>query len=563
MNRRDLLLGLLAAGLAPLPSAALARRLYELPDAPGCATLLHLTDCHAQLLPLHYREPSENLGAGAASGQPPHLVGAALLRHYGLDAGGRAAHAFTHLDFAAAARTYGPMGGFAHLATLVQQLRAQRPGAVLVDGGDSWQGSATALWTRGADMRAACQALGVEVMTGHWEFTYGADEVLAQATALAPRLRFLAQNVRTADFGDPVFEPSVLREINGHLVGIIGQAYPYTPVANPRRFVAGWRFGIGEDELRAEAARLRRAGARAVVLLSHCGLDTDLKLASRVGGIDAILGGHTHDALPRALPVAGPTGTTLVANAGSHGKFLGVLDLEVSATGTVRPRYQLLPVFADLLDPDPAMAALVRALRAPHLARLQRPLARTEGLLYRRSNFGGTFDALILRALMQTQDARIGFSPGFRWGGTLLPGDTVTVEDLMGQMAVTYPQMRVTEYTGAQLHAMLEDVCDNLFNPDPYRQQGGDLVRVGGLRFACRPRAPFGRRIDELRLDGEPLDPARRYRTVSWAGVGDEDTAGPPAWEAVEQWLRARGTVPPLAPPHPRLEGVAGDPGLA
>ncbi len=563
MNRRDFLGVLLASG-ACLPEAgsAAAAGFYDLPPVANCATLFHLTDCHAQLLPLHYREPSDNLGLGTRAGQPPHLAGEALLRRYGIPSGGRLAHAFSHIDFVEAARQYGRMGGFAHLATLLNRLRDQRPGAVLVDGGDSWQGSATALWTRGADMREACLALGVEVMTGHWEFTYGADEVLEHVAALAPRLRFLAQNIRTTEFEDPVFEPFVLRSINGHLIAIIGQAYPYTPIANPRHFVPEWRFGIQSEELAKQVRSVRAAGAQAVVLLSHNGMDVDLKLASQVSGLDAILGGHTHDAVPAPVRVRNAGGETLVANGGSHGKFLGVLDMEFADVGLAQVNYRILPVFSDLLPPDPGMQALVARLRTPFLDRLREPLAISDGLLYRRGNFGGTFDQLILQALLETQDAQIAFSPGFRWGGSLLPGQTITREDLLGQMAITYPQMHVDWYTAVQLHALLEDLGDNLFNPDPYRQQGGDLVRVAGLSFTCAPRAPVGQRFSDLRLKGELLSPSRRYKTVSWAPVA-EGVVGPPAWEAVEQWLVARRRVPVLRPPAPALVGVGNDPGLA
>ena len=540
----------------------------ELYDPPrfGNVSLLHLSDCHAQLAPLYYREPSVNLGLGAAANRPPHLVGERLLRHFGVTPGTREAHALTHLDFARAAATYGRVGGFAHLATLVKRLKASRPGALLLDAGDTWQGSATALWTRGQDMVEAARALGVDVMTGHWEFTYGAERVREIVEReLKDHIAFVAHNVKTLDFGDLVFAPYVLREVNGVAVAVIGQAFPYTPIANPRDLVPEWTFGIQEAHLQTVVDEARGRGARAVVLLSHNGTDVDVKLASRVRGLDAILGGHTHDGLPRPLVVDNGGGRTLVTNAGSSGKFLAVLDLDVRASGVAGYRYRLLPVFSDLVPADAAMAALIARLRAPWEARLAEPLAVTEGLLYRRGNFSGTWDQLLVDALMTVKGAEVALSPGFRWGSTLLPGQTISLEDVMSQTAITYPQTTLTDMTGEALRRVLEDVSDNLFNPDPYYQQGGDMVRVGGVTYTCDPGARAGRRISDLRIRGRPVTASRTYRVASWAPVSAQARAagGEPMWDVVARYLRDRKTVPPLSPNVPSLRGVTGNAGLA
>ena len=564
MNRREFLGTLAAAAACGAPLSAsraqVAQSLYE-PPRFGNVSLLHFTDCHAQLLPAHFREPSVNIGVGEAAGRLPHLVGEHLLRHAGLTPGSREAHAFTHLDFAAAARRYDKVGGFAHLASLIKQLRASRPGALLLDGGDTWQGSATALWTRGNDMIEACRALGVDVMTAHWEFTYGAARVQEAIKSLGST-EFLAQNVKTADFGDPVFKPYVVREINKIPVALIGQAFPYTPIANPRHFVAEWTFGIQEAELQKVVDAARAQGARAVVLLSHNGMDVDIKLAGRVRGIDAILGGHTHDGAPLPVIVNNAGGKTVVTNAGSNGKFLGVLDMDVGTAGVTDFRYRLLPVFANLLPADAAMQALIERVRAPFKARLEEPLAVSEGLLYRRGNFNGTFDQLILDALIAEKNAEIAFSPGFRWGGTLLPGQTILREHLMDQTAITYPAVTLNEISGADIKALLEDVCDNLFNPDPYLQQGGDMVRIGGMTYACEPGAPAGKRISDMRLNGKPLDADKRYKVAGWASVA-EGVKGEPVWELVERYLKNRKTVAPRAPNVPRIVGMKGNAGLA
>ncbi len=569
MNRREFLGALAAAAAcgAPLgaPRAQVRDALYDLPRF-GNVSLLHFTDCHAQLLPSYFREPSANIGVGDAAGRPPHLVGEALLRQAGIAPGTPSAHAFTYLDFAAAARRYGKIGGFAHLATLVKALRASRPGALLLDGGDTWQGSATSLWTQGRDMIGACRLLGVDLMTAHWEFTYGAKRVQDAVDKELGRIEFLAQNVKTADFEDPVFKGWALREVNGVPVAIIGQAFPYTPIANPRYFVPDWTFGIQEGALQKIVDEARAKGAQAVVLLSHNGMDVDLKLAARVRGIDAILGGHTHDGVPVPPLVANAGGKTLVTNAGSNGKFLGVLDLDVRGGKVADLRYRLLPVFSNLLAPDAGMQAYVDGVRAPHRAKLEEPLAVTEGLLYRRGNFNGTFDQLILDALMAAKDAEIGFSPGFRWGTTLLPGDAILRENLMDQTAITYPFVTVNEFTGAEIKAILEDVCDNLFNPDPYLQQGGDMVRVGGLAYACSPLEKMGGRISDLRLRGKPLEAGKRYKVAGWAPVaegGGAGNTGEPVWDVVERYLRDRKTIAARAPELPRLLGVQGNAGLA
>jgi len=555
---------------AEADAAQAGAALYDLPPpfkGPGAVSLLHMTDCHAQLLPIRFREPSVNLGVAEMQGRWPHRVGRELLREAGIPANSPLAHAFTHLDFAAASRRYGKVGGFAHLATLVQRLKASRPGALLLDGGDTWQGSATALWSQGQDMVDAQLALGVDVMTGHWEFTYGMERVKQVVDgAFKDRIAFVAQNVKTADFGDPVFEPYVLREIAGVPVAIVGQAFPYTPIANPRYFVADWSFGIQDDQMQKVVDDARSKGAQVVVVLSHNGMDVDLKMATRVRGIDAILGGHTHDGVPEAVPVRNAGGATLVTNAGSNGKFLGVMDLQVKDGKVADFRYRLLPVFANLLPPDAAMAALIARGRAPHEAKLQEKLAITDGLLYRRGNFNGSWDQLVCDALMDVQGAEIAFSPGFRWGTTLLPGEAITRELMMDQLAITYPYATRSEMTGATIKTVLEDVADNLFNPDPYYQQGGDMVRVGGLTYAISPGSKMGARIDDLRLNGKPIEADKTYKVAGWAPVSEEARqANPkPVWDVVEAWLKQQGGRVKLRRINtPTLAGVQGNAGLA
>ncbi len=574
LSKRDFLQVLGCAAAAGLPLAQVAEaapekaeaQLYDLPPF-GNVSLLHMTDCHAQLQPIYFREPSVNLGIGSMQGELPHLVGERLLKAAGMRPGTAPAHAFTALNFETAARRYGKVGGFAHLATLVKRLKASRPGALLLDGGDTWQGSATSLWTNAQDMVDACKLLGVDVMTGHWEFTYGMERVKEIVDKdFAGKVEFVAQNVKTADFGDPVFKPYTLRTINGVAVAIIGQAFPYTPIANPRYMVADWEFGIQDANMQKVVDEARAAGAQLVCVVSHNGMDVDLKMASRVRGIDAIFGGHTHDGVPMAVPVKNAGGTTLVTNAGSNGKFLGVMDFDVKGGKLVDFRYRLLPVFANQLRPDADMQALITKIRAPFEKRLNEKLAVTDGLLYRRGNFNGSWDQLICDALMDVQGADIAFSPGFRWGTSLLPGDTITRELLMDQLAITYPYATLTEMTGTTIKTILEDVADNLFNPDPYYQQGGDMVRVGGLTYTMQPTEAMGRRIADMRLNGKPIEADKRYKVAGWAPVAEDAKNTPgvkPVWEHVETWLRSQGgRVKPRTINTPKLVAMQGNPGL-
>ncbi len=571
MNRREFLQVLAVAGAGgmafPGGDAQAARAAQQFYDVPrfGNVHLLHLTDCHAQLRPVHFREPSVNLGVAEWAGKPPHLVGKAFLREYGIRPGTPEAHAFTSLDFTEAARRYGKVGGFSHLSTLIQRMKASRPGALLLDGGDTWQGSATALWTKGQDMVDAALQLGVDVMTPHWEMTLGAERVKQIVdNDFKGRVSFLAQNIKTNDFGDPVFDPYVIRDMNGVAVAIIGQAFPYTPIANPRYFVPDWTFGIQEENLQQVIDDARSKGAEVVVLLSHNGMDVDLKLASRVRGLDAILGGHTHDGVPKPVQVRNSGGVTLVTNAGSNGKFLGVLDFDVRNGKVADFRYKLLPVFADYLPADPAMEALITKVRAPYESRLSEVLAINRGLLYRRGNFNGTFDQLILDGLMAVQDAEIAFSPGFRWGTTLLPGENITMEALMDQTAVTYPYTTVTPMTAETIKTILEDVADNLFNPDPYYQQGGDMVRVGGLQYTIDPNQPIGKRITDMRLGGKPLETGKTYKVAGWAPVSEEarQAGGAPIWDVMAQWLRTNKEVSARPLNLPTVRGMSGNPGI-
>lgn len=569
MNRREFMQVLAAAAAAgfaldsrDLLAAEKSDRYYDLPHF-GNVHLLHFTDCHAQLMPIWFREPNVNLGIGGALGKTPHLVGEHLLKSFGIKPGTREAHAFTYLNFEQAARTYGKIGGFAHLATLIKMLRAGRPNALLLDGGDTWQGSATALWSKGQDMVDATKLLGVDMMAPHWEFTYGAERVKDIVdNHLKGKMEFLAQNVKTTDFGDQVFSPYALREMNGIKVAVIGQAFPYTPIANPRWMVPDWSFGIQDDSMQKMVDEARSKGAQVVVVLSHNGMDVDLKMASRVTGIDAILGGHTHDGVPQPVIVKNAGGQTLVTNAGSNGKFLGVLDFDVRGGKIQNFRYKLLPVFSNLLPADPAMAAYIDKVRSPHKAKLEETLAVSEGLLYRRGNFNGSWDQLILDAMLEVKGAQIAFSPGFRWGTTLLPGEKITFEHLMDQTAITYPTSTLTDMSGEMVKTILEDVCDNLFNPDPYYQQGGDMVRVGGLSYTCNPNATIGHRITDMRLDGKPLDAGKTYKVAGWAPVG-EGVTGEPIWDVVAGWLRDKKTVSARKLNMPKLVGMEKNPGMA
>jgi sulfur-oxidizing protein SoxB len=504
----------------------------------GRVTLLHFTDLHAQLMPLYFREPSVNIGVGSNAGVAPHLTGNAFLHAFGVAPDTAAAYALTAADFSALAATYGRMGGLDRMATLIKAIRGERPGkTLLLDGGDTWQGSYASLQERGADMVAAQNLLGVEAMTAHWEFTYGQQRVKElKAELKAP---FLCGNVKDATWGDRVFDGTKMFERGGIQIAVIGQAFPYTPIANPRWLMPDWSFGIEEDRVRAEVVAARKAGADLVVLLSHNGFDVDRKLAARVAGIDVILTGHTHDAIPRSVMV----GDTILTAPGSHGKFLGRLDLEVTGKRVVRHRFRLIPIFSDAIAPDPAMAELIAELRAPYRPQLDRVLARTDSLLYRRGNFNGTFDDVICQALLTERDAQIALSPGFRWGSSLPPGHDIRLEDVYNQTAITYPAAYRTTMDGATLKNIFEDVADNLFNPDPYYQQGGDMVRVGGMSYAIDVAKPIGSRISDMRLaDHTPIDPAKSYVVAGWASV-NQGTEGPPIYDIVTKYLESQRVV--------------------
>jgi sulfur-oxidizing protein SoxB len=569
MNRREFMQMLAvaaASGFALNSRSALsadnAGNFYDLPPF-GNVSLLHITDCHAQLLPIYFREPNVNIGLGRSKNKPPHLVGEKMLKYFGIKPGTPEAYAFTYLDFDNAALTYGKVGGFAHLATLIKKIRASRPGSLLLDGGDTWQGSATALWTKGQDMVDAGKLLGVDVMTGHWEFTLGAERVKHVVdNDFKGKIDFVAQNIKTKDFGDPVFPSYAMKQINGIPVAIIGQAFPYTPIAHPRYLNPDWTFGIQDDNMQLVVNEARAKGAQVVVVLSHNGMDVDLKMATRVTGIDAILGGHTHDGVPVPSIIKNAGGQTLVANAGSNGKFLGVIDFDVKGGKVMDIKYKLLPVFANLIAPDAEMATLIKKVRAPYEAKLAEKLAVTEGALYRRGNFNGTFDQLILDALMEVKGADAAFSPGFRWGTSLLPGEAITLEHVMDQTAITYPQTTLNEMTGETIKAIMEDVCDNLFNADPYMQQGGDMVRVGGISYTCDLRQKIGKRINNMMLNGKALVPNKKYKVAGWAPVA-EGVTGEPIWDVVTSYLRDKKVVTPRKLNLPKLIGIEDNAGIA
>jgi len=559
ISRRDLV-QLAAATAALLPAgwtrAFAQQRLTQAEllrfEPVGNVTLVHVTDIHGQLLPVMFREPSTNLGVGAAKGLVPHLTGRALLDAYKIPAGSAAAYALASEDFAALARSYGRIGGLDRIATILKAIRGERGDRVLfLDGGDTWQNSYTSLQSKGQDMVDCMALLKPDAMTGHWEFTLGTARVKELIDQL--KFPFLAQNIRDTEWDEPAFKPSILYERGGVRVGIIGQALPYTAIANPRWMIPNWSFGIREDDLRKQVEAVRRDGAELVVLLSHNGFDLDRKLAGRVNGIDVILTAHTHDALPDVVKV----GKTLLVASGSHGKFVSRLDLDVRGGQVKDYRYKLIPVFADAIAPDPEMAAKIRALRAPHEKMLGETIGRTETLLYRRGNFNGTFDDMICDAMLSERDAEIALSPGFRWGASLLPGQQITREDIYNATAITYPATYRLPMSGARLKEVLEDVADNLFNPDPYYQQGGDMVRVGGISYTIDIGKPMGQRISELRRrsDGKPIEAAKDYVVAGWASV-NQGTEGPPIWDVVMNHIQKKGVVAPKEAGHVRVVGA-------
>lgn len=568
------------AGMLPVKGMAASRQpadLYEVPNF-GNVRLLHMTDCHAQLLPIHFREPNVNIGVSGAAGKAPHLVGDKLLQYFGIAPGSMEAHAFTCLNYSDAARQYGKVGGFSHLKTLADRLRDSfgREKTLLLDGGDTWQGSGTSYKTRGMDMVKACNMLGVDVMTGHWEFTYNQAEILRNIDAF--RGEFLAQNVFITedamfgtdtdylydDFSGRVFKPYTIRELGDARIALIGQAFPRTKIANPARFIPDWTFDIYDSRLQEIVDQVRsEEKVDAVVVLSHNGMDVDLAMASRVSGVDLILGGHTHDGMPAPTVVKNSGGQTLVFNAGSNGKFLGALDLDIRNGKIQDYRYRLLPVFSELVPADAGMQSLIDDIRAPHLGWLNEDLALAGDLMFRRGNFNGTFDQVICDALREVGDAQISLSPGFRWGTTVLKGQMINMERVLDQTCLTYPETYVREMKGSDLKLIMEDVADNLFNPEPYLQSGGDMVRVGGFDYVCEPGRKIGERISEMTLDnGKRIEADKTYKVTGWATVGSR-SEGPAIWDVVAEYLRDRKEVHVDKLNTPVLKGVKGNPGLA
>jgi sulfur-oxidizing protein SoxB len=560
LSRRDFIQAASAAAAimgSGLSRAAAQQRLTQADllafEPVGNVSLVHITDLHAQLVPLFFREPSVNLGVAGVKGLPPHITGKGFLEAYGIPAGSPLAYALTDQDFSALAKSYGRLGGLDRIATIVKAIRAERGDrALFLDGGDTWTNSYTSLVTKGQDVIDCMALLKPDAMTAHWEFTLGEERVKQAIESLG--FPFLAQNVRDAEWNDEeVFKASTTFERGGVKIAVIGQAFPYTPIANPRWMMPSWSFGIRDEAMQKQVDAARADGAQLVVVLSHNGFDVDRKMAARVSGIDVILTGHTHDALPDVVKV----GKTLLVASGSHGKFVSRLDLDVRDGGIKAFRYKLIPVFADAIEADPAVAAKIREVRAPHAAMLGETVGQTETLLYRRGNFNGTLDDVICDALLAERDAEIALSPGFRWGVSLLPGQNITREDVYNATAITYPAAYRMTMSGARLKDVLEDVADNLFNPDPYYQQGGDMVRVGGLTYTIDINAAMGSRISELRLanSGNAVEADKDYVVSGWASV-NEGTEGPAIWDVVFAHLQRRKIVAPRGGSTVRIVGA-------
>ena len=556
-----------------LANTTKAEDYYKL-DNFGDVRIMHMTDSHAQLTPVYFREPSVNLGFHSNYGKPPHIVGDKLLERYGITNNKRLAYALSCVNFEQYAKQMGRVGGFAQLQTVINYLRDNfgKENTLLLDGGDTWQGSWTALQTRGKDMVGAMNLLGVDVAVGHWEFTYKAEEVLENVKLLDAE--FIAQNIRVKEDSlmDGVaaydedegyaFKPYTIKEMKGKRIAIIGQAFPYTTIANPQRFIPDWEFGIKEDDMQ-ELVDIIRAEEKpdAVIVLSHNGFDVDQKMAEVCTGIDFIMGGHTHDGVPEAVPVANAKGTTYVCNAGSNGKFINVLDLDIK-NGKIKDfKFTLLPIFSDLVPEDPKMKKYIQKVQAPYRKVLDREIATTDGTLFRRGNFNGSWDQIICDALRDVKGADVSLSPGFRWGTTVMPGQAITFDDLATQTAMTYAETYAKDFTGAQIHATLEDVADNLFNADPFLQSGGDMVRTGGISYTIDPRAAMGKRITNIRMaDGKPMEANKTYKVAGWSTVKSK-SPGEPVWETVETYLRNMKHISNLKVDTPDMIGVKGNPG--
>ncbi len=508
-------------------------------ETTGNVTLIHITDIHAQTQPIWFREPEINLGVGSVKGKPPHVTGADFRTMYNINTGTALDYALTYDDFVALGQAYGKMGGFDRVSTVVKSIKADRPDALVLDGGDTWQGSLPALRTDGADMVRLFNALGTDAMTAHWEFTLGIDRV-TDIIDNELNFPFLGANIFDAEWDEPAYEPYKMFERGGVQIAVIGQAFPYMPIANPRWMFPDLSFGVREERMKEVVAEVRAKGADCVVVLSHNGFDVDQKLAGNVDGIDVILTGHTHDALPAPVQV---NNTFLIAS-GSHGKFVSRVDLDIRDGEMKGINHRLIPIFSDVIAPDAEMTALVNETRAPYADEMSEVIGRTDSLLYRRGNFNGTWDDLICNALLEEREADIALSPGFRWGPSIMPGQDITREDIFNATAMSYPNAYRSEMTGEMLHVIMEDVADNLFNPDPYYQQGGDMVRVGGMGYRIDISKPQGSRITEMTLlkTGERIDPAKTYVVSGWASV-NEGTEGPAIWDVVENYVRREGTV--------------------
>ena len=509
-------------------------------DTYGNVSLIHITDIHGQLKPIYFREPEINLGVGSALGQVPHITGANFRKMYGINDGSPSHYALTHNDFSALAQQYGRVGGLDRVATVIKAIRADRPDAILLDGGDTWHGSYTCHHSQGQDMVNVMNALKTEAMTFHWEFTLGSDRVHEIIDTLP--FPALGQNIFDAEWDEPAdyFEPYTFFERGGSKIAVIGQAFPYMPIANPGWMFPEYSFGIRDENMQAMVDEVRGLGADLVVVLSHNGFDVDKKMASIVSGIDIILSGHTHDALPEPVLI----NQTVIVASGSNGKFVSRVDLDVRNGKMMGFKHKLIPIFSDVIAPDPDIAALIDEERAPYKSQLSEVIGQSQSLLYRRGNFNGTWDDLICQAIIEEREADISMSPGVRWGPSILPGQDITREDIWNVTSMSYGKVYRTEMTGEFIHVILEDVADNLFNPDPYYQQGGDMVRIGGMGYRIDINKPQGKRISDLTLlkTGERIDPSKNYIVAGWASV-NEGTEGPQIWDLVENYIRRNGSV--------------------
>lgn len=409
-------------------------------------------------------------------------------------------------------------GGYPRISAYINKVRKEKDNKVVVlDGGDTFHGTLPVVDSKGMILTSYLNEMKIDAMTAHWEFAYGPKHFSSLLNAL--NYPMLAINCYDKTTDKLVFDPYLIKEVNGLKIGIIGIAATIIDKTMPQHFAEGLYFSLGNEELPGYIAELKDQDVDLVILLSHLGFPQEVKLAQEVDGIDVLLSAHTHNRVYEPALV----NDTIIFQSGCHGSFLGHLDLVVENKKIVDYKHQLV-VLDESLDEDLDMKAAIEKDLEPYKEQLNKIVGRTGTDLNRSTVFESTMDNLLLQSMIDISGAELAFSNGWRYGAPIPKGD-IRENDLWNMIPVNPPLSKV-KLKGQEVWDMMEENLERTFSIDPYQQMGGYVKRVLGMNLYCKIENPYGERVQQIFVQGQALEKDRVYHVVFVTSQGVPEKYG-------------------------------------